>query len=172
VLIFPTTNWTLHHWLGFMIDLLISWYTIELIIADNTILDNATSTDLFASLENTFICTCNKTNLQNVSIGSFLFVDEQNIPLSTTSTLYDSLYLLNCTCSSDEDNVSNLFCIHKSTNIHVLDTHLNSLYLMRHWVICYQLVIKLLHCLYMTPSCLMKLLMSLVSSYYLTAQPV
>ena len=113
-------------------DLLKSWYVTQLFIKDNTVLEDATSAELFASLENAFIGNkTDKTHLQTVSIGSFLFAHQDNTQKTLfydiPAAFYTTIYVQGVT--SYPYGVNSLInLLHSQTvtmvNIHLLDTQL------------------------------------------------
>ena len=113
-------------------DLLRSWHTTELIIADNTVLESKTGSELFASIMDAFICKNDEIFLQIVSIGSFLFaysIDElflYDTLRVRNLTYYRKIFILSCTCSCSGFQL--LECFNKITAVDVsfLDTHLDS----------------------------------------------
>ena len=119
-----------------LFDLVKSWHASELIITDNTILDSATSSELYTLLENAFVCSGNEadeTFLQTVSIGSFLFaykLNEWYMYILLKKSKCNNLYILDCDCSPDEANLHTLFHPHLAINMHILDTPLSSPFVM------------------------------------------
>ena len=107
-----------------LFGLIKSWNTSEIIITDTDILNNTTSNNLFAEIENAFILSNDNISLQRFSIGSFLFACK---PTQTfISDLYSnklyikSIYLIGCDISKDFYSI----CDHL-VDIHVLDSQIS-----------------------------------------------
>ena len=110
-----------------LFDMFKSLHVVEIIVADNTILNNNKSCDLFSILEKTFISSGNATTLLTVSIGYFFFaykIDERHILPIKLATQYMSVYLLNC----NEANLPiEVLHEHDLLDVHLLATPIESL---------------------------------------------
>ena len=86
-----------------VLDLLKSWHTSQLTIKDNEILQNHASSDVYKAIESAFF-SFNYNNEVSIELGSLLFGHKINMfPTLLNSVFIESIYLINCTLTSNTD---------------------------------------------------------------------
>ena len=91
-------------------ELFKSWQTSQLFIKESSILQTCTINDVYKAIEDAFF-PFNYDYQLSLTLGSFLFVNKFSmLPLQTT--VYKSLYLLNCKLTTELSNFKNLIEVH------------------------------------------------------------
>ena len=115
-----------------LFDLFTSWHTSEIIITDNTILDNMTD---IKEIENIILQVLQSSTLTLVLIGTYLFF--RNLQLSkllyghvlSYTTNIRNIYLLNCTSDSETMELLTLLEKQKLDKVRIIGPSLDKLFI-------------------------------------------
>ena len=114
-------------------NVLMSWKTSKLIIADNVFFSDETSIDLFAVAERVFVQFSVKSSVKTLLIGKFLFAykssKEELQDVLSNSKKIEGLYLSTCDWELSASETMILLSKHNLRNIHMLGSSLSEEFL-------------------------------------------